>query len=200
LEQGLAIARDMHILMWFPGFAGELGYVYAHSGRVPKGLALLDQALSVGEQSSRQGHGFRLSLLSEASLLAGRSDEAIAAAERGLEWTRAHHERASEARNLRALAEATAQKDPPDLVLTDRLFREAAALASQLGMRPLVAHCRFGLGKLSRHTGKLDQAREHLTIATTMYREMEMPFWLEQAEAEMKGQARGVPPGVEQGG
>ncbi len=53
-------------------------------------------------------------------------------------------------------------------------------------MRPLVAHCHLGLGKLHRRTGKRDQAREHLTTATTMYREMDMRFWLEKAEAEMR--------------
>jgi len=53
-------------------------------------------------------------------------------------------------------------------------------------MRPLVAHCHLGLGKLFRRTGTRDQAREHLTIATAMYREMDMRFWLEQAEAEMR--------------
>jgi hypothetical protein len=42
----------------------------------------------------------------------------------------------------------------------------------------------LGLGKLSRRTTKREQAREHLTIATTMYREMDMRFWLAQAEAE----------------
>jgi len=44
----------------------------------------------------------------------------------------------------------------------------------------------IGLGKLYRRTGKADQAREHLTTATAMYREMDMRFWLEQAEAEMR--------------
>jgi hypothetical protein len=53
------------------------------------------------------------------------------------------------------------------------------------GMRPLIAHCHLGLGKLYRRTGKREQAREHLTTATTMYREMDMRFWLEKAEAEM---------------
>ena len=53
-------------------------------------------------------------------------------------------------------------------------------------MRPLVAHCHLGLGKLYRRTGKREQAQEHLTTATTMYREMDMTFWLEQAEAEMR--------------
>jgi hypothetical protein len=59
------------------------------------------------------------------------------------------------------------------------------ALAEPRGMRPLIAHCHLGLGKLYWRTGKREQARERLTTATTMYREMEMPFWLEQAEAEL---------------
>jgi hypothetical protein len=52
-------------------------------------------------------------------------------------------------------------------------------------MRPLIAHCHLGLGKLYRRTGKRQEAQEHLTIATTMYREMDMTYWLEQAESEM---------------
>jgi hypothetical protein len=55
-------------------------------------------------------------------------------------------------------------------------------------MRPLVAHCHLGLGKLYRRTGK--QAHEHLSTATTMYREMDMRFYLEQAEGELGDQAR----------
>ncbi|MBI1727836.1 MAG: hypothetical protein HYR50_11270 [Candidatus Rokubacteria bacterium] len=66
-------------------------------------------------------------------------------------------------------------------------YRQALALAEPRGMRPLVAHCHLGLGKLSRRTGEREETREHLTTATTMYREMDMRFWLEQAEAEIKG-------------
>ena len=53
-------------------------------------------------------------------------------------------------------------------------------------MRPLVAHRHLGLGKLSRRAGQREPAREHLTTATTMYREMGMTYWLEQADQEMK--------------
>ena len=53
-------------------------------------------------------------------------------------------------------------------------------------MRPLVAHCRLGLGKLYRRMDKHELAREHITTATTMYREMGMTYWLEQAEAETR--------------
>jgi hypothetical protein len=58
------------------------------------------------------------------------------------------------------------------------------ALASELGMRPLVAHCHLGLGKLYRRTDKREQAREHRATATTMYREIGITYWLEKAEAE----------------
>jgi len=57
------------------------------------------------------------------------------------------------------------------------------ALAEPRGMRPLVAHCHLGLGKLYRRTGQREQAQEHLTTATTMYREMGMTYWLEQGNA-----------------
>jgi hypothetical protein len=51
-------------------------------------------------------------------------------------------------------------------------------------MRPLVAHCHLGLGTLYRRTGNRAKAEEHLTTAATMYREMDMGYWFEQAEAE----------------
>ena len=53
-------------------------------------------------------------------------------------------------------------------------------------MRPLIAHCHLGLAKLHRRTGKREQAQDHLTTAIAMYREMDMPFWLAQAEAESR--------------
>ena len=56
-------------------------------------------------------------------------------------------------------------------------------LATELGMRPLVAHCHLGLGTLYRRTGDSAKAPEQLTTATTMYREMGMTIWLEKAEA-----------------
>src|SRR5262249_61718870 len=64
-------------------------------------------------------------------------------------------------------------------------YRDALVLAEPRGMRPLVAHCHLGLGKLYRRTGQREQAQEHLTTATTMYREMGMTYWLEKAEAEL---------------
>ena len=99
-------------------------------------------------------------------------------------------ERGNEAWVLRLLGEIAAQADPPDLEAAEEHYRQALALADELGMRPLVAHCHLGLGKLYRRTGDRAKAQEHLTTAATMYREMGMSFWLEKAEAELGGVER----------
>ena len=82
------------------------------------------------------------------------------------------------------------QADPPDVKSAEEHYHQALARANALGMRPLAAHCNFGLGKLHRRIGKRGAAQEHLTTATTMYREMGMAFWLEKAEAEQGGVGR----------
>jgi hypothetical protein len=64
--------------------------------------------------------------------------------------------------------------------------RKSRRSPSRAACAPLVAHCHLGLGKLYRRTGKPNQAQEDLRSAMTMYREMDMRFWLEQAEAEMR--------------
>ena len=43
----------------------------------------------------------------------------------------------------------------------------------------------LGLGKLYRRSGQCDQAHGHIATAMTMYREIDMQFRLEKAEAEM---------------
>ena len=53
-------------------------------------------------------------------------------------------------------------------------------------MRPLVAHCHLGLGRLCRRIGDRAKAGEHVAAATAMYREMDMSFWLAQAEADLR--------------
>ena len=69
------------------------------------------------------------------------------------------------------------------------IARRIVGVEVKVVLRPLVAHCYLGLGKLYRRTGQCEQAREHLTTATTMYREIDLRFWLEKTEAEMGKQA-----------
>lgn len=92
---------------------------------------------------------------------------------------------ALEAQALYLRAEITAHLEPKQSDEAESCYQRALTMAAGCDMRPLIAHCHLGLGKLCQRTGEREQAREHLTNATTMYREMGMTYWLEKTEAEM---------------
>ena len=115
-------------------------------------------------------------------LRAGRIGEASDLAREALELTRRLGARGNEAHALCLSGDIASTVGAKD---AEGYYREALALAGELGMRPLVARCHLGLGKLYRGTGQRQQAQEHLTIARSLFREMDMRFWVEQAEAEM---------------
>jgi tetratricopeptide (TPR) repeat protein len=165
-----------------------LGRILVLSGRGTEAVEVLEQGLrrtdAVGLTWLRCP---RLTDLAEAYLLVGRVQEAAAGATKALESARERGERGFEAWALRLQAEIARAAQPPDAAAAQERYREAKALAGALEMRPLVAHCHLGLGRLSIRTGDREEARRHLAVATSMYREMDMRFWLEQAEREAKG-------------
>jgi tetratricopeptide (TPR) repeat protein len=150
---------------------------------------LLREARDAMESMGRGAyHSLVVVQLGEAAARADRLDEALGLAEQALALTRERGEHGGEALALHLLGEIEARRAPPDVEAAKAQYRAALALADDLGMRPLVAHCHLGLGRLYRRTGQRQQPYEHLTTATTMYREMDMRFWLEKAEAEMAKQ------------
>jgi tetratricopeptide (TPR) repeat protein len=116
---------------------------------------------------------------------AGRLEEAHALAARTLALARRYQERGHEASTLRLLGAIAARREPPEAEQAQAAYRQALALAEELGMRPLVAHCHRGLGTLYATVGQWEQARAALTTALEMYRSMDMTFWLPQAEAAL---------------
>jgi tetratricopeptide (TPR) repeat protein len=122
-------------------------------------------------------------------LLAGRLDEAREHALQALDLARQQKARGQEADTLFALGNVRADASSPDDQEAEKAYREVLALAEPRGMRPLIAHCHLGLGKLYRRTGSQQKAQDHLAVATTLYREMDMRFWLENAKPEVGGLA-----------
>jgi len=122
--------------------------------------------------------------LGRASVLLGGLDEARRLGDRAIEFSPQH--RGCTAHALHLLGDIATHPDRFDASRGEAHYREALALAEPRGMRPLVAHCHLGLGKLYRRTGKRTESDEHLEAATTMYRDMGMTYWLERAEREMK--------------
>ena len=186
LEQGLRLCDIGQISTLFIQTSASLGYAYALSGRVAEALPLLEQRL---EETDRSGFLYEQALhvawLSEAYLLAGRMEEASTGASRALALACAQQERGYEAWALRLLGEIAARCAPPDVDQAATHYRQALALAEELGMRPLQAHCHRGLGTLYATTGQREQARAELAAAMEMYRDMEMTFWLPETEAAL---------------
>jgi class 3 adenylate cyclase/tetratricopeptide (TPR) repeat protein len=172
--------------IWDSGVFSGLGYAYALTGKVGEGLSLLQESVERGQSIDAMGlgHAVRLTRYGEGYLVAGRLDEAQARALQALEFASTRRERGNEAYALRLLGEIATQRPEPEVEKAERYLRDAMAIATALGMRPLAAHCHLGLGKLYRRSGKRREAQERLVAATAAYREMDMRFWLEQAEAE----------------
>jgi tetratricopeptide (TPR) repeat protein len=186
-EEGLALCRATGNRAMLLDILGGLGEAYAHTGRLAEGLALLEEARRDDLRAGAVGSGYvtHLRQLSAVYLLAGRCDEAWQHACQALDLARQHRERANEAVALHQLGVVHAHADSPDAAPAEARYRQALALAEELGMRPLQAHCHLGLGTLYVKTGQREQARAALSTAVDLYRAMEMTFWLPQAEAAL---------------
>ena len=187
LTRAVEIGKATEFLNWGTTSLGLLGLRDARTGRSVEGVGLLERASSLAEE---RGERFVLALLQtwlgEAHLAAGNLERARQHAQVSLEMSRAQAQRGTEAWAWRLLGEIAAATDPPGVQEAETAYREALTRASNLGMRPVVAHCHLGLGKLYRRTGDSAKALEHLTTAVTMYREMDMRFWLEKVEVALK--------------
>jgi tetratricopeptide (TPR) repeat protein len=185
-SQRITAERDFRLMTsWVET---RLGIACVAAGQVARGLQLLRSAASnvdAGKKDVR--YSLVIRLLGEGCSLTGAIAEARACATEALAVAKTLGLRGDQAAAQCLLAQVS---DAAGLVEDSQLgFATALELASLLRMRPLVAHCQFGLGSLYHRTGRRHRAEEHLTTAATMYRAMGMTYWLEQTEAEATGLA-----------
>ncbi len=173
--EGLRIAETVnHPLSLILAYYG-LSVVYLRQGDVHRAIPGLERAMGLCEDWHIP---FLLPRQAAALGVAYALDGRIAA---GLALV--DQQRGNQAWALWLLGESTARHASPEVEPAAGHYRQALALAEELGMRPLQAHCHRGLGTLYARQGQQEQARAALASAIAMYRDMEMTFWLPQAEA-----------------
>ncbi len=183
LERSVELCLEAEFPSWFPWMAAALGAAYALTGRLADAMPLLTRAIQQATATQRVIDETVCGLsLGEVYALAGRLEEAHALAEHVLALAREHKERSNQAYALRLLGEIAARRDPPESESAESHYRQALTLAEDLGMRPLMAHCHLGLGKLYATIGRHAEARAELSAAVELYRAMDMTFWLPEAE------------------
>jgi tetratricopeptide (TPR) repeat protein len=191
LERAIGICQSGDLPAYFSRIAAALGEAYTLAGRAINAVPLLSQAME--KTTAMEGVAFQAVCrlpLGEAQVLAGCLEDAHVLAEGALVHARQYHERSHQAYALRLLGGIAAQRQSPEAAQAKVHYRQALALAEDLGMRPLQAHCHHGLGRLYGQMGRHEQARAALSAAIALYRAMDMTFWLPQAEAAL-AQAEG---------
>jgi DNA-binding SARP family transcriptional activator/tetratricopeptide (TPR) repeat protein len=177
LERSLALADRWHLAIIWPLARAWLGSVYTASGRVSEGLALLHRSLE-GYAPSTAGYPGVLAKLGHAYLLAGRPENALSSAIRASEVGREQNQRGSEAGALYLLGEIASRVGSADEA--ERQYHQAMSLAGELRMRPLLARCHLGLGRLLSRADKRGNGQQHLVTAAALLDEMGMQCeWLQ---------------------
>jgi tetratricopeptide (TPR) repeat protein len=184
LERCLDLCRTLEIAVLMPFAGATLAVAYALAGRPAEALPLVLRSLEdFRDRSLFRRPGLVMLCAGMTYRLAGRLDEAGAHARDSVALMRRLGARGSEAEALALWGDVARDSGAG---AAEAYYRDALTLASDLDMRPLVAHCHLGLGRLHADHGKETQAKEHLGTAATMYREMAMRSWLEQAEAALR--------------
>jgi class 3 adenylate cyclase/tetratricopeptide (TPR) repeat protein len=190
LERGLVVVRVADIPLLFPFVAGPLGAAYVRAGRTGEAGPLLEQA---GQRATRMNlranHALRLTWLGEAELGEGRTGRAGDRAGEAMALASELGERGNRAYAGRLLAEVAARRDAETSEAAAH-YRDALALADELGMRPLAARSHLGLARLFAGSGIRDAASAELDLARAALRALDMSAWLadaEAAQAELEG-------------
>jgi class 3 adenylate cyclase/tetratricopeptide (TPR) repeat protein len=186
LASGLTAAEGGRILAMRGMFLASLGHAHTLCARPEQALALIRQSVEPSTFALSPQHPFPLLFLAAAYLEAGLVECSGRTALQALQFCRRRRDVGAGAWALHLLGNIGSLRRPRDLEPIQGDYGQAMALAVDLGMRPLIAHCRLGLGKLHARLGNRQQANEHAGIAASMYREMGMTYWLEKAATEIR--------------
>jgi tetratricopeptide (TPR) repeat protein len=186
LERGIDVCRASGTNILLPMLAAPLAYAYALNGSRDKA-----EKLARGAWDQLRGTNvFWLYIwlyapLASAMLEVGNWGGAREVGTYATNLARELGMRGMETENLRVLGTASAGKEGVDIEKAKEFLRSAMTLSEELQMRAEQAHCKFDFARIQVQAGNLCEARDNAEASVNLYRELDMPFWLERAETAL---------------
>lgn len=183
LERALRLCQALEIPVLLAMVTVPIVSAYANAARIDEALRLVE---SIGARVRRIGdpigHWLRTGALAEVTMLAGRPEEAHPLAVAYLTQRRTIGAKGYEAWALHLVADVTAELGSSFESQARAWYAEAMELARRLEMRPLLARCQLGLGRLELRLGRRAEGKAALATAAEGFRAMAMSGWLQRAE------------------
>ena len=181
LERAYQMSERADLRMARATVAGYLGRAYTLTSQAARAIEILDEAVAAAAGMELMvDQAMRLMHLGEAYLHIDQVKQATSVVQLALQNSLDYHQRGAGAWAQWLLGEINTRAD--NFGAAEGHYRKAMALASELGMAPLLAHCHFGLGKGYSRASKNEQSREHLLAAADVYRTLEMSSWIPEIE------------------
>jgi class 3 adenylate cyclase/tetratricopeptide (TPR) repeat protein len=183
LEKGHELCRSSKVQFVYPYAAGSLGYAYLLANEPMRALSVLEEGTKPGNLEGAVWTVHPLTVLGDTYRALGEMAMATETVSNALLFADEGEERGFEAWAMLVMGKIKAEAGR--LGEAEEWYRRALEHASNLLMRPLVAHCHKGLGHLCLKSEKNEEARSELQAAIELYHSMDMGFWIPEAESAL---------------
>ncbi|WP_458757649.1 AAA family ATPase [Afipia sp. TerB] len=174
LEHGYHTCRAARISFLIPVISTSLGHAYTLAGRYDEGTELLAKAIDYSRAAKfPYGVAWSTVYLGFANLTAGRMQGVAEQAGTAIDLARRHLYRGVEASARRLMGEACQRGNRRRSA--EIYCLEALQIASELGLRPEMAHCQNDLAHICFLLGRLDDGDRYRNAATALYSNLGMP-------------------------
>ena len=177
LEKGHELCRFSEVQSMYSYTVGSLGYAYLLAKEPRRALTVLEEGVKEDNIQASFWPTHALTVLADAYCAVGEISLATETVSRALKLSDKREERGFEAWAMLVMAgiNDTAER----LEEAKQWYSRALQHASNLSMRPLVAHCHKGLANSYLRLGNEKEAKLENKTALEIYRSLGMTYWLQ---------------------
>ena len=177
LEKAHELCRSYEMKPFYSFTAGSLGYAYLLANEPKRALTILEEGARADNLQASIFIVHPVTVLADAYRFVGETALATETISRALKIAKEREERGFEAWAM--LVMAAIQADAGRLEEAIQWYGRALQQASDLLMRPLIAHCHKGLGDTYLRLGNEKEAQIKNKAALEIYRTLGMTYWLQ---------------------